>query len=207
MNGRLKFVMGDQMPYAKNLNDEMQDENSDFLLGQELHEITIHEGKMCFHEGSDGNEESDLLQEEPEESICRQTQRPQNPSAMAREIYLKMLVLNQLYQDLRSFQTSFSDELTEMIEELNLITFAMGRIYLSLSRVSRLPIQTLRKPPIRDFCGGVKTTSTYLRRLMFDLRRLQREIDNQNIETQLLIINITLMSQSQQLQQMQQYCA
>lgn len=133
---------------------------------------------------------------------------PQNqtPDMIARDIYNKMLVLNLLYRDLRNFNTKFDEDFDDMIAELNIITFAMLRIYQTLSRDNRIPIQNQRKPFLRSFCEGVVVTSNYLRGIMFDVRRLQREVEVQNIDRQLIIINLTLQSQHSQLQEMRQDC-
>lgn len=130
----------------------------------------------------------------------------QTPDMIARDIYNKMLVLNLLYRDLRNFNTKFDEDFDDMIAELNIITFAMLRIYQTLSRDNRIPIQNQRKPFLRSFCEGVVVTSNYLRGIMFDVRRLQREVEVQNIDRQLIIINLTLQSQHSQLQEMRQDC-
>ncbi len=170
---------------------------------------TIDCRKMFFCKGAE-NWEDFVLAQQMQEDVLQQPQfapsRPQPSAVLAREIYVKMLVLGEMYRDLRRYDTSFSDELQDMIEELNVVTFAMGRIYQQLSRSNRLPSNNQRVSRSRDFCSGVQSTSRYLRGLMFDLRRLQRSVDGGNLQTQLLIINITLMSHQQQLQEMRRYC-
>ena len=234
-NGRIKFVSGNgniskQKGFAQEffynnefLSDEQEEqENLEGFDDSQMdcpepnqeydrRNLTVRDcDRMCFVRGAEEesltssikNEEVDLYQNEQR----RPQPRPQQPAEIARDVYNKMLVLGLLYRDLENFGNSYVDELREMIEELNVVTFAMGRIYQTLSRGNRLPIQNQRKPQIRDFCGGLVTTSNYLRGLLFDLRRLQRAVENPNIDTQLLIINITLMSHQQQLQQMRNDC-
>ena len=234
-NGRIKFVAGNgkiskQRSFAQEFfynNDFLPEEFEEEKVEREFPEeyegccpepecdegieeelTTIDCDKMFFCGGAEGREEFFSVRNERLNSLQNEQRqvRPQTSAEIARDVYNKMLVLGQLYRDLENFGNSFADELRDMIEELNVITFAMGRIYLSLSRGNRLPIQNQRKPQIRDFCGGLVTTSNYLRGLLFDLRRLQRAVENQNIDTQLIIINITLMSHQQQLQQMRQDC-
>lgn len=130
----------------------------------------------------------------------------QNPAIIAGDIYNKLLVLNLLYRDLRNYNTKFNSDLDEMISELNIITFAMLRIYQTLSRSNRIPLQNQRKPVVRGFCEGVVVTSNYIRGIMFDVRKLQRVVEIQNIDRQLIIINLTLQSQQSQLQEMRQDC-
>lgn len=210
-NGRVKFMSGDDLKftprvfaqrYFYKLGEEVEFE-------EEISDIQVRTGKMIFKQGEDEEDLDEVESLNMERPIFPpQPPRPpqNNPTQLSRDIYNQLLILNELYRDLESYDTTFSDELREMISELNIVSFAMLRIYQTLSRNNRPPIQNQRKPRIRDFCSGVVATSNYLRGIMFDLRRLQRMIDNQNIETQLFIINFTLQAQQQQLMQMRQYC-
>lgn len=130
----------------------------------------------------------------------------QQPVELSRNIYNKLNILNMLYQDLQNFNTSYNEQFRDMISELRIITFAMLRIYQDLSGRQNVPIQNQRKPNFGSFYQGVVVTSNYLRSIMFDVRNLQRMVDVQNIDRQLIIINFTLQAQQSQLQQMRQDC-
>lgn len=220
----MKFVAGNDFQFQPRAfaqrffykaSDELPEDLSEILDEQNIIR-TRPSGRMIFRQGADGvDEDTETLQQPPFSNPQRpqpprpqppRPPRPQQPADIARDAYNKMLILGQLYRGLESFNTSYSDELQDMISELNVVTFAMGRIYQSLSRNNRLPIQNQRKPQIRGFCRGVVTTSNWLRDILFDVRNLQRLVQNQNIDTQLVIINLTLMAQQQQLQQMRQDC-
>lgn len=150
--------------------------------------LTKKKGKLVFKQGS-----------EVEKLMTRPMQKPKD---LAATIYNKLLILNMLYQDLYDF--SPNQELNEMIDELNIITFAMSGITTQLS--GRLPVQTERKPNLADFCSGIKQTQMYLRGIQADIRRLLRVNENLNIDLQLLIINATLQEQNLELQDLMQLC-
>lgn len=155
-------------------------------------ELVTRTGKIVFNAGADSE-----IQEVP---------RLQSTAELAGEIYNKMLIQNMLYKDLLNFNTKFSPELRDMVGEMEIMSFAMLRIYQSLSRNNRIPYQNQRKPQINNFCNGVVVTSNYLRGIMFDLRRLQRQVRNQNTDLQLIIIHSTLQSHQLELQAMRQDC-
>lgn len=133
---------------------------------------------------------------------------PQNnlPAEISKDIYNKLLVLNALYQDLINFNTQYTSQIKEMMDELRIVTFAILRIYQNLSGRNNIPLQNQRKPQFSSFCNGVVVTMNYLRGIMFDIRRLQRLVEINNIDRQLIIINFTLQSQQSQLQQMREDC-
>ena len=235
-SGKIKFVQGDgrfesfnayareevekmmEEDFAETPQESFQESNENFQQ-----ELCLHNGQMCFHEGADGMGEDLPLQEnmhQEEDGFCEDNletvlqqnnvQRPQSPvrpAQLAQQVYVKLLVLRNQYQALQRFGTEFSDELAQMIDELTIMIFAMGRIYQSLARTNQLPkANSQPKPQFRSFCSGLKITSSHLRGLLYDLRQLQRSVDNQNISVQLLIISTTLMDQQQQLFIMQQTC-
>jgi len=227
---RMKFVAGEDLQFlprsfAQKFFYKMGEEyvpmyQEKFADRTEENSMQVRSGKMIFKEGADNIEETEvdyIEDEERSESLQQPNfvpnrRPPQRPpqgvqtAELSRDIYNQMLILRMLEQDLLSFNTSFSDELRDMIEELIIIIFAMGRIVQTLSRNNRLPIQNRRKPQIRDFCSGVVVTSNFLRGLLYDLRLLERINQNQNIDNQLIIIYLTLQSQQSQLQEMRQDC-
>ena len=216
--GRLKFVAGDSpRAFAQETLKNLSEEDWQQMASEE---VTTRSGRMIFKSGDDGEEmisNEEGVEEQYSSEMQKKmnvTQQPrrvrplpnQTPASVAADVYNQMLILGELYQDLISFNTNFTSSLQDMQAELDVIIFAMGRIYQTLSRSNRLPRQNLRKPQIRAFCSGVVTTSNFLRGLLYDLRLLVRINQNQSVDNQLIVILLTLQSQQSQLFEIRQDC-
>lgn len=216
---RFFYKMGEQ-----NLDEEETSEDIDEELDEELLErikrtkrnSENQRTKMVFKEGACDDEEAKVLQQpepfrpgRPGPSRPPVPPRPpqaQQPVQLSRDIYNKLLILNELYGDLLTYNTQYNDEIRDMIAELRIVTFAMLRIYQTLSGRNNIPLQNIRKPRFNGFCNGVVVCINWIRDIMFDIRRLQRLVEITNIDRQLIIINFTLQSQLSQLMQMRQEC-
>ncbi|MBP3432004.1 MAG: hypothetical protein J6K39_04045 [Clostridia bacterium] len=205
--GRIKYVAGDDYKFSPRVFAQ----KFFYKLGEELPDdvlLKTRSGRMIFRQGDEDflevkceKEELDGRREERAESVIQQNQ---SPAELADEIVSRLDVLNLLYEDLEDFGTTFSPQFQEMREELSVVSFAMLRIYQSLSGRNRPPRQNLRKPQVRGFCRGVVITINYLRGILFDLRRLVRTTESFNV--QIIIIILTLQGQQSQLQDMRQDC-
>lgn len=121
---------------------------------------------------------------------------PKSPAQLSNEIYQKMLLLKPMYQDL--MQLSNPDIMEPLIDELDVLTFAMKNISNNLNR--SLLLQTQRRPYFEDLCDGIKKTTRLLDEILADIRRLLRVNEEENIDIQLIIIHISLQEQRQTIQ-------
>ena len=119
-----------------------------------------------------------------------------NPAQLSNEIYQKMLLLKPMYQDL--MQLSNPDILEPLIDELDVLTFAMRNIASTFNR--NLPLQTQRRAYFDDLCDGIKKTTRLLDEILSDIRCLLRVNEDENIDIQLIIIHISLQEQRKTIQ-------
>lgn len=187
-NKRLHFVRGDEDIQMQAQNDRTKF----FKTEKNSSGDKVQKKRLCLKQAEDKN----LVSSEQLSAL----------------IYNQMLILGELYQSLEDFVPNTEDredileELSEMRQELFVVTVAMGKIYQSLSKNNFFPTQNQQAPKIQNYCQGLKETQNYIRRILSNLRRLQRQLDNDSIEIQLLIIYLTLAEQSRELGELRAEC-
>ncbi len=194
---KMKFVAGDEQgprTFAQRIFHKLED----------LPLETNTRGKMFFCSGEQTPEDvfSPAVKEQKK---VKSAASEQNSGEQAEKIYSQMQALDGLYENLQRLNAETRDDFRELRQELEIVTFAMGRIAQNLSRPRR-PNPPQNLPPIRDFCQGLVFTNRYLRDILWNLRVLMRSVNNQNTQLQLFIIYTTLSAQRQQLAEMQANC-
>lgn len=190
---KMKFVAGDQdapSTFVQRLFHKMEEGLA-----------TNQGGKMFFCAGEQTPEE--VLAGQQRE--IRLAATAQSSGEQAEKIYAQMQALDGLYANLQRLNAQTRDDFQDLRQELEIVTFAMGRIAQSLSRPRRpLPPQNL--PPFRDFCQGLQQTIKYVSGILWDLRVLMRSNIGQSTQIQLFIIYTTLSAQRQQLAEIKADC-
>ena len=142
--------------------------------------LVTHAGKLIFRSG---------------EGVDTQSV-PKTPAQLSSEIYQNMLLLKPMYQDLTQF--SNPDIIEPLLDELDVLTFAMRNIAGNLNR--NLPLQTQRRVYFDSLCDGIRKTTRLLDEILADIRRLLRVNEDENIDIQLIIIHISLQEQRKTIQ-------
>lgn len=168
----MKFVAGDDSPrqFAQRMFKKLEEVP-----------LPVRTGKMIFKQGEGV---SGLM-----------VQRPKNEAELSVDIYKRLKSLQLVYQDLNRF--SPRQEIDEMIEELEVVIFVMGKI--TQTKNGKLPERGESAKKINSFCDGVVLAQKLNKEIQSDMRRLLRLNENQNIDMQLLIIMLTLQDQRWQI--------
>ncbi len=152
-------------------------------------ELKTRTGKIIFKQGDETEVQSTKIT---------------NISEISSQTYFKMLVQNQVYDQLLAFKTNYSEEIKEMSEELKMIIVIMKDINYQLTNTDTKP--NIKHIPLKNFCNGVKFATNNLKEIMKNIRILINSVNNENIERKLLFINLTLQSQYCEFQDIKQDC-
>ncbi|MBE7075444.1 MAG: hypothetical protein E7375_00030 [Clostridiales bacterium] len=130
-----------------------------------------------------------------EETTMQKVARPQTPQSLSSEIEGQLRVLDRHYQKLISYDSNYSDDLTEMRSELLVL-----RVF---ENAERGPYETLLDA---GFCIELAKTLRLIGLILRNIRVLQHTYNNQRVDTQLLIMQLTLLAHFSELQEMRREC-
>lgn len=131
-------------------------------------------------------------------------------SFQARQTYFDMLTMSEIYNQLIRIAPTVqtANTLETLNNEMRVMSFTMLNIYRQLSANIVTPRPPRFVPIGNNFCGGLNTAINQLNIILFDLIRLTRLVNIQNINRQLLIMITITQNQISTLNNMQrQHCS
>lgn len=166
--------------------------------------------RLCLRHPKESQNETAFLQR-GSKAVQNNTSFGQNGAKIAQNVHIQLLALGEAYRALQTLAQSegidqnVQNQLSQMQSELEVVTFAMGRVCQNLAS-GVVPRANRDNLPMRDFCSGLFLTQKMMRQILWDLRDLQRKIDNDGMQIQIFIIYLTLLSQEGDLKEFSALC-
>ncbi len=166
--------------------------------------------RLCFRHPKERQNETAFLQK-GSRAVQNNTSFGQNGARVAQNVHIHLLALGEAYRTLQTLAQSecidqnVQNQLSQMQSELEVVTFAMGRVCQNLAS-GVVPRANRDNLPMRDFCSGLAVTQKMVQQILWDLRDLQRKIDNDGMQIQIFIIYLTLLSQEGDLKEFSAPC-
>ena len=126
---------------------------------------------------------------------------------LARDAYNQLKILNSLYQTLSLSDCNNTALYNDLITQTDILISTVLSIYQLLSGTSVVPEQNQKSPVLTgEKCIDRKLTERYIQEVLNTILNLQRSVNVDNIDRQLMIISTTLLSQKSQLISLQASC-
>ena len=152
------------------------------------------------------------VQNVPEQRI-ETPQRTVNPQPINQSVnlsaqaYNKIKILKSLYECLLEVDPNNSETFNNLISETSIIENTMLAIYQSLSGTNNVPAQNQTAPEMTKMrCRDLDTTEKYIQSTIDTVLSLQRAVNVPDIDRQLTIIGLTLLSQKSKINSLQTGC-
>ena len=127
--------------------------------------------------------------------------------ALARDSYNQLKILNSLYQSLAVSDCRNTALYNDLISQTDILISTVLSIYQLLSGTTFVPEQNQKSPKLTgENCIDRKLTEAYIQEVLNTILNLQRSVNVDNIDRQLMIISTTLLSQRSQLISLQASC-
>lgn len=131
-------------------------------------------------------------------------QLPNSPVVISRNLYNRLLVLGSLYETMASFYPQNRELFDSLYNETLVLQSTMLMIYQSLSGNNFRPEQNRNTPTLTsNLCQDLIIVQNYLQETIDLTLSLQRAVNVQSIDRQLIIIYATLISQKSKLSSLQ----
>lgn len=155
-------------------------------------------------------DERTVIPQRPVEQVPPQRPAPQPVNQSVRlsiDAYNKLRILNSLYHNLLEIDRNNEEEYNDLINETTIMQSTMLSIYQTLSGSNNIPPQNQSMPETTGLrCRDLSTTENFLQNTTSTVLALQRAVNVTNINRQLSIISLTLLSQKNRLNALQTGC-
>lgn len=154
------------------------------------------------------NSKNKTMREETAEPTLPPNQVEQgNPVDLSKELYNRIKILSSLYNSMATIDPANANEYKTLAGETQILQNTTLSIYQILSGNNNVPEQTLSTPTLSNSTPtALGTVQEFLQTIIDTSLKLQRVVNVDNINRQLVIVTATLLSQKNKLSALQQAC-